>query len=134
MRALVLAGITIIVASSLPLQGCSKFSPEAKKETHRQRGLAYFEKGQFQEALIELKNLIQIDPKDADGHYRLALTYIKLGGLPNLQAAYGELSKTVELDAANQDAQLKLAEMYLASQQPTKARERAEVVLASARA
>src|SRR5918998_4806513 len=99
MRALVLAAITIIAASSLPLQGCSKFSPEAKKETHRQRGLAYFEKGQFQEALIELKNLIQIDPKDADGHYRLALTYIKLGGLPNLQAAYGELSKTVELDA-----------------------------------
>jgi tetratricopeptide (TPR) repeat protein len=130
---LILTALSILLLLSFPsLDACSKLSPEAKKETHRQRGLAYFEKGQYQEAVIELKNVIQIDPKDADGHYRLALAFLKLGGLPNLQAAYGELIKTVELNASNQDAQLKLGELYLVSQQPAKAREHAEVVLASA--
>ncbi|MDQ6735663.1 MAG: tetratricopeptide repeat protein, partial [Nitrospirota bacterium] len=129
-RSLIAAGLIIFIAA-VPFVSCDRFSPEAKKAKHRERGLAYYEKAQYQEALIELKNVVQIDPKDGDAHYRLALTYLKLGGLPNLQAAFGELSKTVELDQSNQDAQLKLGEMYLLSQQPAKAREHAEVVLAS---
>jgi tetratricopeptide (TPR) repeat protein len=129
-RSLIAAGLIMFIAA-VPFVSCDRFSPEAKKAKHRERGLAYYEKAQYQEALIELKNVVQIDPKDADAHYRLALTYLKLGGLPNLQAAFGELSKTVELDQSNQDAQLKLGEMYLLSQQPSKAREHAEVVLAS---
>jgi tetratricopeptide (TPR) repeat protein len=129
-RSLIAAGLIIFIAA-IPFVSCDRFSPEAKKAKHRERGLAYYEKAQYQEALIELKNVVQLDPKDGDAHYRLALTYLKLGGLPNLQAAFGELSKTVELDQSNQDAQLKLGEMYLLSQQPAKAREHAEVVLAS---
>ena len=126
-----IAAVLLISIAAVPFVSCDRFSPEAKKAKHRERGLAYYDKAQYQEALIELKNVVQIDPKDPDGHYRLALTYLKLGGLPNLQAAFGELSKTVELDQSNQDAQLKLSEMYLMSQQPAKAREHAEVVLAS---
>ena len=127
-----LSAVIILSLTAVPFVSCDRFSPEAKKAKHRERGLAYYEKAQYQEAVIELKNVVQLDPKDADGHYRLALTYLKLGGLPNLQAAFGELSKTIELDQSNQDAQLKLGEMYLMSQQPSKAREHAEVVLASA--
>lgn len=126
-----IAAVLLVSLVAAPFVSCDRFSPEAKKAKHRERGLTYYDKAQYQEALIELKNVVQIDPKDADGHYRLALTYLKLGGLPNLQAAFGELSKTVELDQSNQDAQLKLGEMYLMSQQPAKAREHAEVVLAS---
>ena len=127
-----LSAVIILSLTAVPFVSCDRFSPEAKKAKHRERGLAYYEKAQYQEAVIELKNVVQLDPKDADGHYRLALTYLKLGGLSNLQAAFGELSKTIELDQSNQDAQLKLGEMYLMSQQPSKAREHAEVVLASA--
>ncbi len=58
---------------------CDWDSPEAKKEKHRERAISYFEKGQYQEARIEYQNLVQIDPKDADVHYRLGLTYLKLG-------------------------------------------------------
>jgi tetratricopeptide (TPR) repeat protein len=114
------------------MAGCDWFSPGGNKATHRERGMGYYDKGQYQEALIEFKNVVQLDPKDPDGHYRLALTFLKIGGLQNLQAAFGELTKTVELDETNQDAQIKLGEMYLLSQQPAKARERAEIVLASA--
>src|SRR5207244_10710886 len=92
----------------------------------------YFNESQCQESVIEFKNIVQIEPKDADAHYRLALTYLKIGGLPYLQAAFGELTKTVELDASNRDAQFKLGEMYLLSNEPAKARERADVIPPSA--
>src|SRR5712692_7398860 len=126
--------ITVTVVSLtlvLAIGGCAQ-SPEAKKAKHRERAITYFDKGQFHEAVIEFKNVVQLDPKDVEGHYRLALTYLKIGGLPYLQAAFGELTKTVELDASNRDAQLKLGEMYLLGNEPAKARERADIILASA--
>src|SRR2546427_4249249 len=126
--------ITVIAVSLtliLAFGGCSQ-SPEAKKAKHRERAITYFDKGQYHEAVIEFKNVVQIDPKDADGHYRLALTYLKFGDIPNLQAAFGELTKTVELDVSNRDAQLKLGELYLLASQPAKARERADIIIASA--
>jgi tetratricopeptide (TPR) repeat protein len=93
--------------------------------------MAYLKNQQYQEALLEFKNVLQIDPKDADGHYQLALTYLKLGSFPDVQAAFGELRRTVEIDPANRDAQLKLGELYLLSREPVKARERADLILAS---
>src|SRR5437667_11479460 len=105
--------ITVIAVSLtlvLAFGGCSQ-SPEAKKAKHRERAITYFDKGQYQEAVIEFKNIVQIEPKDADAHYRLAQTYLKIGDLPNLQAAFGELTKTVDLDASNRDAKLKLGEL-----------------------
>lgn len=112
--------------------GCDGSSPEAKKAKHRERATAYFEKGQYQEAIIEYQNVAQIDPQDADAQYRLAVTYLKLGGLPDLKHAYAALSRTVELDKTNREAHLKLGELYLRGNEPAKARERAEIVLVSA--
>ena len=118
--------ITLIVG------GCDRFSPESKKAKHLQLGQTYFDKGQYNEALIEFKNVVQLDPKNADPHYRLALTYLKLGGTQNLQGAFAELSRTVELDKTNRDAQLKLGELYLLGNEPAKALEQADIVLVSA--
>ena len=121
-------GISII----LTLGGCDWFSPESNKAKHLEQGQAYFNKGQYSEALLEFKNVVQLDPKDAATHYRLALTYLKLGGTTNLQGAFAELTRTVELDKTNRDAQLKLGELYLLGNEPTKAREQADIVLVSA--
>lgn len=125
--------IVALLAAALgwPAAACTQESVQAKKARHKARAAGYFEAGQYQEALIEFKNVVQLDPNDADGHYRLALTYLKLGGVPNLQDAFSELNKAVGLDAANHDAQLKLGQLYLLGNEPEKARERAEAVLAS---
>src|SRR5436309_15095799 len=128
----VIASTIGLLALVLAIGGCGQLSPETKKAKPLERGQAYFEKGQYQEALIEFKNVVQIDPKDADGHYRLALTYLKIGDITNLQGAFGELIKTVELNPSNRDAQLMLGELYLLGNQPVKARERADMILASA--
>lgn len=117
----------ILIGTSLV--HCGSATPEAKKVTHRERAVAYFEKGQYHEATIEYRNVAQLDPRDADAHYRLALCYLKLGGLPNLYQAFNELTRTVELDKANQDARLKLGELYLLGHEPTKAQEHANSVL-----
>jgi len=123
-----------LICKAIPVffTGCDQFSPEAQKAKHRERALSYFEKGQYQEALIEFRNVTQLDPQDANLHYRLALTHLKLGGTVNLQGSFTELSRTVELDKSNRDAQLKLGELYLLGNEPAKARKQAEIVLVSA--
>jgi len=69
------------------LEGCDGPSREAKEAKHRELAANYFEKGQYQEAVIEYQNVTQIDPKNNDAHYRLALAYLQLGGSPNQQRA-----------------------------------------------
>jgi len=112
--------------------GCTKETAETKATHHRERAIAYFDKDEYREALIEFKNVVQIAPTDAEAHYRLALTYLKLGTLSDLQQAFKELSTTVELNAANQDAQLKLGQLLLLAKEPAKARAHADIVLTSA--
>jgi len=123
--------VIVTVAVALASMSCSFTSNEDKKTKHHERGLAYFQQEKYQEALIEFKNVVQLDPKDADSHYRLALIYLKLGGLPNLQAAFAELTRATELDPSNRDAQLKLGAMYLIGSKPDKALEHANLVLTS---
>ena len=45
------------------------------------------------EALLEFKNVAQIDPENADAFYRLALTYLKLGWTANRQEDFSDAEK-----------------------------------------
>lgn len=133
MSVLILSPMRVFVAFlTLACFGCDWSSPEAKKAKHLERATHYFEKGQYQEAIIEYRNVAQADPKDAEAQYRLALAYLKLGGITNLREAFAALNRTVALDKSNDDAQLKLGELYLISNEPKKAREQADIVLVSA--
>ena len=113
------------------LGNCTQLSAEEKKAKHYERGMAYFNEEKYREALIEFKNIIQLDPKDAKAYHQLALIHLKLGGMPDLRADFGELSKAVEIDPTIQDAQLKLGEFYLLSQKPKEAKKHADIVLTS---
>ena len=113
------------------LGNCTQLSAEEKKAKHYERGMAFFDDEKYQEALIEFKNIVQLDPKDANAYHQLALIHLKLGGMADLRAAFGELSKAVEIDPTIQDAQLKLGEFYLLSQKPKEAKKHADIVLTS---
>lgn len=121
----------VLQVAILAGMGCTQESAETKASPHRERGIAYFDKGEYREALIEFKNVVQIAPNDPDVHYRMALTYLKLGTETDLHQAFKELSTTVELNAANLDAQLKLGQLLLLAKEPAKAREHADIVLTS---
>ena len=120
---------TIMILSCL---ACDSKTPAEKTAKHRERAETYVKNGQYPEAIIEYQNVIQVEPNNPDAHYRLALAYLKHDTIPSLQAAFSEFTRTVTLDKTNQDAQLRLGELYLLAQDPGKARERAEIVLASA--
>ena len=51
------------------LGNCTQLSAEEKKAKHYERGMAYFNDEKYQEALIEFKNIVQLDPKDANAYH-----------------------------------------------------------------
>ncbi len=92
-----------------------------------ERGKAYYEEGNYDKARVELKNVLQIDPKSVDGHYYLALT---LERKQNLQKAFSHFLAVLEIEPKNIPAQLKVGKYYLLSQRSDKAMEVADSILA----
>jgi len=80
--------------------GCSK---EAKKERHWKRGEKYFLENKFKEAIIEYKNVIQIDPQNAKARYKLGLSLLSVG---QFREAFAEFSKFVDIDKDFIDARI----------------------------
>ena len=132
-------GTTCVVAAALGIQltllatvGCTQETAAAKRDRYKEQAATYFQKGQYREAIVELKNAEKVAPQDADTHYRMALAYLKLGGLEDLQQAFQELSTSLQLDPSNRDAHIQLGNLLLLSFEPHKAREQADMVLAGA--
>ncbi len=125
---ILLLKVAIIISIISSLSACSK-DPNKIMKYHLERGEKYLQGSQYREAAIEFKNVIQIDEKNVKGHYNLGLAYLKLGDIPNLQLAFRELSRAVELDPNLMEAHLKMGELYLFSKDFDKALEKAELVL-----
>ena len=123
--------IIAILSIILPvLHGCNGDS-QKKKAAHEQKGDAYLADEKYAEAIIEFRNVLQLDSKDPRTYYKLGLAYLKKGGLENLQASFRALDRSLQLDPSNMDAQLKLGEFYLLDRKFERAQEKAELVLNS---
>jgi len=84
---LVVAVTTLLVV----LSGCT--SKEEKKAEHLQRARQFIAQNQFKDAVIELKNVIQIDPQNGAAHFQLADTYMKLKELDLAAQSYANAAK-----------------------------------------
>ncbi|MGI6656406.1 MAG: tetratricopeptide repeat protein [Desulfobulbus sp.] len=104
--------------------GCS--SQEKNKETHYKKAMVYLEEQKDKEAIIELRNAIQIDPKYADARYQLGLLLLKSG---EPRQAFEQLQRASTLDPDNIDAKLKTAEFYVLAQKRAEARKNVEEIL-----
>jgi len=107
------------------LAGCSR-DPNVRKQKYLQSGEKYLAKGKLNEAIVEFRNAVEIDPRFAAAHYQLARTYLRS---KNPEAAYRELLETVSLDPKNSEAQLELAAMLVGGRQFGQARAIVEKVL-----
>jgi Tfp pilus assembly protein PilF len=97
------------------MSGCSEeksSTADQKKTVHYERGLKYVELEDYESALLEFKNALEVDPRFVAARYQLALTYLKLQQPSN---AANEFARTVELDPSNIDARLKLAELLFSA-------------------
>ena len=106
------------------LAGCSR-DPNVRKQKYLESGERYFEKAKYREAAIQYSNAIQVDPRFAEAHYRLGLTYLRLGE-PN--RAYQELQRTIELEPANYPARVDVANMLIAAKFYKEAKEQLDVL------
>jgi tetratricopeptide (TPR) repeat protein len=84
------------------LGGCQ--SDEERAESFVERGNQYIEDEKPEEAIIEFKNVLQIDPEHAAAHEALSLAYLEVA---KPREAYWEMSETVRLDPENIPARLR---------------------------
>ncbi|MDD2671674.1 MAG: tetratricopeptide repeat protein, partial [Syntrophales bacterium] len=100
---------------------------EARKERHWKKGERFFEEAKYKEAIIEYRNVLQADPKNALAHYKLGMSYLNSG---SIREAFAELHRAVLLDGELLNARIHLGKLFLLSGKTDKAKENADYVLA----
>ncbi|MBY8978151.1 tetratricopeptide repeat protein [Rhodobacteraceae bacterium NNCM2] len=100
-------------------------SPEERVEKHYQSGLELMEQGEFNKAVLEFRNAIQIDEDHAPSHYQMGLIYENRNNLPE---AYRRYLKVVDLEPDNIDARIKLVRLFMVDGSPGRALTEIEVI------
>lgn len=106
MKPYVACGLVLVIAVALSACG----GAEERKAKYQLKAQEYFQEGNFPKARIALRNVLQIDPKDADAYFLYAQVEEKEQNWRNAFAAYQQV---VELNPHHDRAQIKLAKYYL---------------------
>ena len=101
--ALTLAAVASLVACASDEEKIASFKAQAE---------AYAEEDKLREAVIEYRNVLQIDPNDVDAHRGLAQAYLMLGAVND---AYWEFSETIRLDPTDRESRNAYAAISLAN-------------------
>ncbi len=86
--------------------------PEVVKRKYVENGNKYFERGKYKEASIMYRSALKKDQRYGEAYYRLGLTQLKLN---QPVAAVAALRRAVELQPNNDNAAVRLADLYLAA-------------------
>jgi tetratricopeptide (TPR) repeat protein len=107
--------VPILIALAA-LVSCNR-DPNVAKRRYLESGNRYFEKGKYKEAAIMYKDALQKDALWAPAHYKLALTYLKLG---QVGGAVPEFRKAIErppIDTPEHwDSVVNLCDIFLTAQ------------------
>ncbi|MGH8548530.1 MAG: tetratricopeptide repeat protein, partial [Methylococcales bacterium] len=104
------------------LTGCE--DAEQKKAKYMGRGERYLSDKNYEKARVEFKNVLQIDPKNADGSFLLGRTEEAAGYLVKhnkIDAAISELQSAIQQNPEFEDLQFMLADAYTSGGKPEKA-------------
>ena len=118
--------VMLFVAIGL-LAGCHR-DPNVRKQKYLESGNRYSSDGKYREAAIQYLNALKVDKTFPDAHYALAQAYVHLG---QYNAAYAELTRTVELQPNNLKARIDLGNLLLAGGKPDLAQAQADAVMAA---
>src|SRR5690242_9286191 len=105
--------------------GCLR-DPNARKQRFMAQGDRYAAQEKYAEAMITYGRALQLDPKSADVHYKIAKCHLKMF---NWASAYRELQRTIELDPQNWSAHLDLGQLYLVGGKAADAKNEALTIL-----
>jgi tetratricopeptide (TPR) repeat protein len=115
----------VIATFVLLIVGCSR-DPMVRRQKLLESGQRYFDKSEYSAASIEFRKAIQVDPKFAEAHYRLGLTYWRLH---NWQEAYRSLRTAANLNPQNIASLLELAAMETGTRNNEDARQDIQQIL-----
>lgn len=94
--------------AALMLVGCG--GKEERKAKYLERGKAYIADQNWDKARVEIKNVLQIDPKSAEAFYLMGQVEEKK---QEWLKAFGNYTKASELDPELLDARVRLAQLYI---------------------
>ena len=114
----------ILGLSLLSLAGCD--GTKDREAKYLGKAQMHFDEGNFEKMQVDLKNVLQINPKNIEARYLMALAAEKD---QDWRKMFGNLSAVVEAKPDHYDAQLKLGKLYLFSKDIDKATEKVELVL-----
>lgn len=118
--------IASILAMSISLSGCG--GKEERLGSHMQKGRDFFAQGNLEKARIELKNVLQIEPKHGEAYYLAGQIEERQR---NMQKAFINYQKAVELDPGNLGAKASIGRFYLFAGDLPKAEQFARDILAA---
>jgi tetratricopeptide (TPR) repeat protein len=117
----------LLFPAALLLVAVACQSDEEKVTAFMARGDAAVEAERAEEAVIEYRNVLQINPNHAAAHYALARSYTSL---QKLKEAYWELHESVRLDPENTDARVSYAQFSLIARDYEEVLTQAEEIVA----
>ena len=118
-------GLIPVICLAIALSGCG--GKDARKASFLEKGKTYIAKGDYDKAKIEFKNVLQMDPKYAEGYYMMGQLEEKR---QNLRPAFANYRKAAELDPTLIKAQAKLGRFYALSGDIEKAKETQDAIFA----
>lgn len=117
--------LSLAALAVVTLAACS--TKEGRIESGLKKGTEFVRTGELDKASIEVRNVLQIDPKNAQAYFiagRVAETQ------RNIQQAYGAYVKAVELKPEMLEAKVAVARMYVFALDPENAKKTLAEVLA----
>ena len=110
----------------LVLASCSR-DPNVVKLKYFENGNKYFARGRYKEASIMYRNALKKDALYGAAHYKLGLTELKLGRIPQAVAALRRAKERIDPSQADYwDTIIKLADIYLTVSKDKEYRDEAE--------
>jgi tetratricopeptide (TPR) repeat protein len=119
-----LAWIPFLFSALLPIVACSE---KQDPQEHVRRGAAFLEQKKYQEAIVEFRTALQLDPKLADARLKLSDAYLGVG---DGTKAVNEIVRAADLKPDDAKTQLLAGQWLLQAQQFEDASARADRVLA----
>ncbi len=106
------------------LTACNR-DPAVRRQKYLESGNKYFSQKRYDEANIQYRNALQVDPQFAEAYYRLGLSFLQLG---QWVPAGQSFSRVIAIDPDNLDAHIRLGNILLGVGQYADARSQAEEV------